>query len=65
MRQQLLYINVLTVISCVGVVFLHANGIFWAHPTGMRWITANLIETFFYYAVPIFFYDIRLYSNEF
>ena len=55
MKKHSQFIDVLTVISCIGVVFLHANGIFWAHPSGRLWITANIIETLFYYAVPIFF----------
>ena len=50
-----LYIDVLTAISCIGVVFIHANGIFWSRPSGSVWVTANIIETVFYYAVPIFF----------
>lgn len=54
-NNHLLYIDVLNVISCFAVVFLHANGIFWSHPSGRLWITSNFIETIFYYAVPIFF----------
>lgn len=34
---------------------LHANGVFWRHPTGRLWITSSFIECFFYFAVPIFF----------
>lgn len=49
------YIDILTCLSCVYVVILHANGIFWKHPTGMLWITSNILETVFYFAVPIFF----------
>lgn len=48
------YLNVLSVISCLAVVLLHFNGVFWAHPSGNLWITANIIETFFYFAVPVF-----------
>ena len=49
------FIDVLTVLSCVAVVYLHCNGIFWSRPTGSKWITSTFIETFFYFAVPIFF----------
>lgn len=55
LNNHLLYIDVLNVISCVAVVFLHTNGVFWSHPGGRLWITSNFIETVFYYAVPIFF----------
>lgn len=50
-----LYISFLNCIACIGVVFLHANSIFWSHPTGSLWTSANFIETFFYWPVPIFF----------
>lgn len=49
------FIDVLTVLSCIAVVALHANGVFWAHPSGRLWVTSNIIETVFYYAVPVFF----------
>ena len=41
------FIDVLTVLSCVAVVYLHCNGIFWSRPTGSKWITSTFIETFF------------------
>ena len=50
-----LYISVLNCIACLGVIFLHANIIFWGHPTGFLWTSANFIETFFYWPVPVFF----------
>lgn len=50
-----LYISVLNCIACLGVIFLHANSIFWGHPTGFLWTSANFIETFFYWPVPVFF----------
>ena len=49
------YITVLNVLSCFSVVMLHCNGIIWTRPEGRLWISANFIETFFYFAVPIFF----------
>lgn len=54
-ERELNYLDVLTVISVIAVVFLHANGVFWSRPAGRLWITSNIIETVFYYAVPIFF----------
>ncbi|MFC0036173.1 acyltransferase [Cardiobacterium valvarum] len=50
-----IWIDVLTVISCFAVVILHTNKIFWERPQGRLWVTANIIETVFYYAVPVFF----------
>ena len=53
--KNYLYIDVLTILSAFAVVMLHANGVFWGHPAGRLWVTANFIETFFYFAVPVFF----------
>ena len=50
-----LYISLLNCIACLGVILLHANGIFWSHPTGLLWTSSNFIETFFCWPVPIFF----------
>lgn len=56
MKHDMYYINVLNVVSSLAVVFLHANGIFWSRPSyGFTWISANIIESFFYFAVPVFF----------
>lgn len=49
------YISVLSVVSAFSVVMLHFNGVFWSHPAGHLWITANIIESIFYFAVPVFF----------
>ena len=50
-----IYIDFLAIISAFAVVMLHANGVFWSHPAGRLWVTSNLIEAMFYFAVPIFF----------
>lgn len=49
------YVSLLNVLACFSVVMLHANGIFWSHPKGRLWISSLFIETFFYWAVPVFF----------
>ena len=54
-KRNYLYIDVLTILSAFAVVMLHANGVFWSHPTGRLWFTSNCIETMFYFAVPVFF----------
>ena len=54
-NARLIYISVLNVLACIGVVMLHTNGIFWSHPSGRLWITSNFIETIMYWPVPIFF----------
>lgn len=53
MRRK--YIDVASVVSCIGVVALHCNGIFWERPQGFVWWSANAIECVFYFAAPVFF----------
>lgn len=49
------YITVLNVFAALAVVFLHTNKCFWRFSTERYWVTANIIESFFYFAVPVFF----------
>lgn len=55
MGQRKTYISVLNVIACLAVVMLHANGVFWEFSYDRYWISANVIESLFYFAVPVFF----------
>lgn len=55
MKKKLEYISYLSVISCLSVITLHTNGIFWSFSKSRLWITSNIIECVFYFAVPIFF----------
>ena len=34
---------------------LHTNGCFWEFSTGRYWFSANILESFWYFAVPVFF----------
>lgn len=54
-REKTAYLTLLSVVSMIAVVILHANGCFWGFSTERYWITANVIECVFYFAVPIFF----------
>lgn len=49
------YIQNLSVLSSFAVVALHVNGEFWNFSYGRYWLTSNIIESLFYFAVPIFF----------
>lgn len=49
------YLTVLSLLSCIAVVFLHVNGMFWSFSYSVTWFSANVIESLFYYAVPVFF----------
>ena len=48
------YLQVLGVISCLAVVLLHSNGVFWTFSYERYWFTANIIECVCYFAVPVF-----------
>lgn len=48
------YITVLNVFSSLAVVLLHSSG-FWTFSYRPCWLAANIIETLFYFAVPVFF----------
>ena len=49
------YITSLSVFSAFAVISLHTNGVFWDFSTRHYWLTANIIECFYYFAVPVFF----------
>lgn len=53
MKKQ--YLSVLNVVSCFAVIALHVNGDFWVYSNTRNWMYANIIESVFYFAVPIFF----------
>ena len=48
-------LDLISVISAFAVTFLHANNCYWTFSSTERyWITANIIENLFYFAVPLF-----------
>lgn len=49
------YISALSVLASFAVVVLHVNGVFWNFSRERYWITANIIESVMYFAVPVFF----------
>lgn len=53
--KKIEYIDFANVIAAIAVVFLHTNGCFWEFNKSRYWITANLIESVFIFAVPVFF----------
>ncbi len=48
------YITILSILSAFSVVLLHANECCWDFSYENYWLTANVIESVFYFAVPIF-----------
>ena len=53
--SNLFYITVLNVLSALAVVGMHTNGCFWQFSRERWWFTANIMESVFYFAVPVFF----------
>lgn len=49
------YLDMLNVTAACAVVFLHANACFWDYSLDSWWLSANLIESLCYFAVPVFF----------
>lgn len=48
------WISLVNVVSCVAVIILHTNGCFWNFSKERYWVTADIIESLFYFAVPCF-----------
>ncbi|MBQ7522197.1 MAG: acyltransferase, partial [Clostridia bacterium] len=53
-KKDTSYITLLSVISCIAVIILHTNHVFWDFDLN-NFKSANIIESVFYFAVPIFF----------
>lgn len=50
------YITFISVVAAISVLILHTNGCFWSFSATERyWKTANVIESIFYFAVPLFY----------
>lgn len=55
MLKNKTYLTNLNVFASFAVVALHTNGKFWEFSYQDYWWRANIIESIFYFAVPIFF----------
>ncbi|WP_443624333.1 acyltransferase [Catenibacterium sp.] len=53
--KRIEYIDLANVISTFAVVILHTNGCFWDFSRERYWLTADVIESLFIFAVPVFF----------
>jgi surface polysaccharide O-acyltransferase-like enzyme len=54
-KSHVIYYDLLNIFACVGVIALHVNGAVWNFSYDRYWVTSLIIETVFYWAVPIFF----------
>lgn len=55
MNTKKQYITVLSIFSAFAVVLLHTNSCFFIFRKETFWITANVIESVFFFAAPVFF----------
>ena len=53
--SRVLYFDILNISACISVLFLHCNVMVHTWTPGKNWILALIIETLFFFAVPIFF----------
>lgn len=53
--NKLAYISVINVVAAIAVVIMHANVGFWLDYRKPFWDVANVIESVFYFAVPVFY----------
>lgn len=53
-NNRVIYFDILNILACVCVVFLHMNGIVHTYSTSRAWKTALVFEVICYWAVPIF-----------
>ena len=53
-QNRVVYFDILNILACISVVFLHMNGIVHAYNDSRAWKTALIFEVVCYWAVPVF-----------
>ena len=53
-NNRIIYFDILNILACICVVFLHCNGIVHRYSTDTSWKTSLIFEVICYWAVPIF-----------
>ena len=53
-KNRIVYFDVLNILACISVIFLHCNGIVHTYSTMRAWKTSLIIEVICYWAVPVF-----------
>ena len=52
-KNKKFHITALSVFSCLAVLCLH-TGSYWSFSKSLNWVAGNAVESFFYFAVPVF-----------
>lgn len=53
-KRRVVYFDLLNIVACLAVVFLHCNTMVHTYDPGRNWVAALAIEVLFFWAVPIF-----------
>ena len=53
-RERSVTFDVMNILSCIGVIALHHNGLVHTFHEGPGWVQALVIECLFYFSVPVF-----------
>ena len=54
-NKRIMYFDILNILACFCVIWLHCNGIVHVYSTNRSWATSLIVETIAYWAVPVFF----------
>ena len=54
-KSRISYLSFMNVTAAVSVVILHADSSFWFYKDNPFWPVANVLDSLFYFAVPLFF----------
>ena len=54
-KKRVLYFDILNIVACFCVIWLHCNGIVHKFSQDRAWATSLIVETIAYWAVPVFF----------
>lgn len=52
--SRMIYVDVLNILAIISVIALHCNGIVHTYAPGRAWKTSLIVETVFFWAVPVF-----------
>lgn len=52
--SRMIYVDILNILAIISVIALHCNGIVHTYTPGRAWKTSLIVETVFFWAVPVF-----------
>lgn len=55
MSQRIIYMDVLSFLSCIAVVYLHCSTVVFVNQGDLLWFLSIIVQSLFCFAVPVFF----------